>query len=332
MNIFETIENVTSRTEPYHSRFLADALNHSLKGDRSLFDAIWKLAVPQDWAIPDYAIVTAEKDLKDGRRIDIFIRCDSPQQCVVGIEVKTVEASADIAQLQKYLDDLKNNYSGYSIHIVYLTPFNRDRAGDVADRLQTVHVFEQFAQVFPDARHLSWLDLAEIPWDGNAVWRQHQEYVCKEISKPSKLKNPVLNRDLAYFFGGEAAERFRDRLSDLEIKLGEGDTEINLSEFKDVPLFATKLVNAFVILLDASEVSRNANKADRFPDKLRRPFLDSQFHEVHAALFSLSERFRYVWVEGESNYGVRTAYKNRSRGVSLVRSVGQDRLLVRQRR
>ena len=47
MNIFETIERVSGTYEPYHSRFLADALEDSLGGDRSLFDAVWRLAAPR---------------------------------------------------------------------------------------------------------------------------------------------------------------------------------------------------------------------------------------------------------------------------------------------
>lgn len=79
MNIFKTIGTVSSRSEPYHSQFLADALNDSLslKGDRSLFEGIWRLAAPHCWEVPDKALISAEKDAGDGR-IDICIRCDNP--------------------------------------------------------------------------------------------------------------------------------------------------------------------------------------------------------------------------------------------------------------
>ena len=92
------------------------------------------------------------------------------------------------------------------------------------------------------------------------------------------------------------------------------------------------LANAFKILLDTDNVSHNANRSDQFPDELRRPFLDSPYHEVHAALFGLTELFSYVWVQGKRDYGVRTAHKNHSSGVSLLRSSDTDRIVVGERR
>ena len=55
MNIFETIERATSRIERFHSQFLADSLQESLTGDRSLFDQVWTLVAPPDWQIPESA-------------------------------------------------------------------------------------------------------------------------------------------------------------------------------------------------------------------------------------------------------------------------------------
>ena len=93
MNIFETIRKVTSGYEQYHSQFLADALVESLSGDRSLFDEVWKITAPSDWEIPDHADITSEEVVERGR-VDICMRCVAPKDRVIGIEVKTVDASA----------------------------------------------------------------------------------------------------------------------------------------------------------------------------------------------------------------------------------------------
>ena len=329
MNIFETIRKVTSGIEQYHSRFLADALTDSLNGDRSLFDAVWQLVAPPDWEIPTHAVVSSEERVERGS-VDICVYCVSPHEQVVGIEVKTVDASATPGQLERYREGLVKKYPGAVIQIAYLTPFNRQRAGGAAGSRATIREFKEFCNQFPQARHISWLDVADIPWDGNFLWKQHQAYVTENISAQSKLKvNTEWNRNLSVFFGEEATHRFWEELALLGIYSGDNGASIDFAEFRgDLPSFAKSLVRAFEVLLESDNVSRNANRADAFADELRRPFLDSEYSEVHAALFQLAELRPFVWVQGQRDYGVRTAHKNHSSGVSLFRSNGPDRIMV----
>ncbi len=328
MNIFETIRKVTSGYEQYHSQFLADALVESLSGDRSLFDEVWKITAPSDWEIPDHADITSEEVVERGR-VDICIRCVAPKDRAIGIEVKTVDASAHPGQLEKYLDALEKKYPQSEIRIAYLTPFNRERAGDAAAQLRTIRVFEEFLEVFPSARHVSWLDIADIPWDCNDLWVQHQAFVVERISPKEKLRvNNASNQELAYFFGEEPVERFWDAMGILGIYEGENGAEVDLSEHsRDLPSFARELARAFEILIESDKVSGNAVKHDKFSEELRQPFLQSQYREVHATLFGLSQLFSCAWVEGKRDYGVRVAHKEkRSSGVSLLRSYGQNRI------
>ena len=51
LNIFNVINSVSSRVEPYHSAFLAAMLRWSLTSDRRLFDEFWRVAAP-DWQVP----------------------------------------------------------------------------------------------------------------------------------------------------------------------------------------------------------------------------------------------------------------------------------------
>lgn len=334
MNIFETIEKATNGIEKHHSQFLADVLEDSLNGDRSLFDDIWRLASPPSWEIPDAAMVSSEEHLERGR-IDICIRCDRPSKRVIGIEVKTTDTSARSGQLEKYHLNLNRRFPEYAIQIAYLTPFNRERAGDVADNLRTIQVFDDFHPKSPDARHMSWLDVADLPWDGNILWQQHQTYVRECISSCAKLNRSIeRNRAFSEFFGEERVALFSDSLADLGVHLGENGAEIDLSEIGDLQLrsFARSLAKAFEILLCADNVSRNAKREDNFSNELRRRFLDSPYCEIHSALFGLSELFPHVWVKGEEDYGVRTAHKKHSSGVSLVRSNGPACLKIGQPR
>lgn len=94
--------------------------------------------------------------------------------------------------------------------MAYLTPFNQQRAGDKAQALPTVKEFDEFEKAWPAvARHVSWLDVAAIPWNGNELWRQHQLYVYQHICAQDKLHRAA-NRDrsLDEFFGGECVEAF----------------------------------------------------------------------------------------------------------------------------
>lgn len=335
MNIFETIGSVTGGIERYHSQFLADALRASLSEDRSLFDGVWRLATPKDWEPPDCAGISTEEAAGEGR-IDICIKSDHPVKRIIGIEVKTLDESADFEQLEEYLDGLQDTYSEHCIQISYLTPFNRCRAGDMADRLRTVRVFDEFSKVSPAAQHLSWLDLADICWDGSDLWKQHQAYVREHISSRSLLEESSVDRDreLDTFFGKEPARGVLDKLGALKFQ-HEGDRmEIDLSAHcGNLSLFAENLVDALRILLKSDRVSRDAKRTDKFTEGQREPFLDSRYHEVHEALFGLSEQFSHVWVQGDGNYGVRTAHKDHpSNGVSLVTSQSHDRLVVVLRR
>ena len=334
MNIFETIGSVTSGIERYHSQFLADALKESLSGDRSLFDGVWCLATPRGWELPDCAEISTEAAAGEGR-IDICIRSDHPVKRIIGIEVKTQDASVESEQLEKYLCGLKETYREYCVIVSYLTPFNECRAGELANKLPAVKVFDRFREKSAAARHLSWLDVADISWDGNDIWKQHQAYVRNHISSCSHLKESSVDRDrgLVEFFGEEAERGFFNELAKLGIQRRVGGTEIELRDFcKELPHLAEKLVGALKILLNVDSVSHDVKRTDKFTEGQREPFLDSPYRKVHSALFNLSEEFCHVWVQGEGNYGVRTAHKSHRSGVSIVTSRGSDRLLVGRRR
>ena len=335
MNVFETIGRVTGGIEQYHSQFLADALKESLSGDRSLFDGVWCLATPKGWEPPDRAEIFTERTAGEGR-IDICIQSDLPVKRVVGIEVKTNDKSVESGQLEGYFDGLNKTFPEHCVQVSYLTPFNKCRAGELARELLAVEEYERFLDKSKDARHLSWLDVADISWDGNDLWKQHQAYVRNHISSCSLLKESSVDRDrrLCEFFGEEAERTLLEKLGALKFQCEGNRMEIDLSTHcKNPSWFAKNLVDALKILLRTDRVSHNAKKKDKFIEGQREPFLDSPYRAVHEALFRISEECNSVWIEGEGNYGVRTAHKDHpSSGVSLVTSRGPDRLVVALRR
>lgn len=334
VNIFQVIGETTRRIEPFHSKFLTEALRVSAKGNRSLFDTVWKLAAPESWDTPVEPKIESENMMEGGKRIDICI-FDKTRGRLLGIEVKTTKDSVKESQLEDYLMGLCKKY-GFDrndedrIAICYLTPFNCKRAGADAKSLPTIEIFNNFKKNHRNARHISWLDIAEISWDGNEIWRQHQAYVYQEISNYKKLQSFISrNRAFDGFFSPEAVESFWGALPFEGNRAADAGVTIDLSEIGNDPV---PLVKAFEILIEDEEnVAGAANRQDDFPDGLRRRFETSPFGNIHKALFALSNR-KLVWVAGKGDYGLRVAHKRHSSGVSLVTSRGERHLLVGQPR
>ena len=319
LNIFESIGRTVHRIEPFHSQFFADTLCASFKKDASFFEAVWKLLAPSHWGVPECPrIKTEERDAGSGRRIDITIK-DEAGCRVMGIEVKTSDSSAESGQLEKYQQDLRNNNKGSETAIVYLTPFNKQPGGDKPVELKSVKVFREFRG--ENAKHVSWLDVADIPWDGNLLWKQHQTYVRERISAPQTMESIVhRNRSFDEFFGEASAGHFWEALAAMGVQHTDNGAAIDLEKFEGDP---RSLVRAFEILIeDGEDLSGRAVKKSEFPEDLRRDFVRSPFGEYHEALFELSRRFKHVGLRGEKDYGLVVAHKRATKGVSLVRSQG----------
>lgn len=335
MNIFETIGNAAVRIESIHSQFLADALRKSVSegGAPSLFEGVWKLVAPACWETPSDPEISTEDKLDGNRQIDIVIVSREPARRVVGIEVKTRDGSAEEDQLERYKVGLKEKYDSFSLAMAYLTPFNRKCAGKVAESLKTVRFFEKFQSGFELSKHVSWLEVAKIPWDGNSLWEQHRAYVrdvmaTKEVLRPP---SPKRNRPLAAFFGEKPVQTLIRFLEEEDIEVGEPgeDIHIDLDQFRDDPSsFASRLCCALGVIVECGDgVSRGSNRKDKFESYHR--FRNSPFAEVHDSLFRLAKKNEYVWVGGKKDYALRIAHKNHSgHGVSLIRSVGWDGLRI----
>ena len=335
VNIFSVIGETTRRIEPFHSEYLAEALRVSAAGNRSLFDAVWKLAAPEKWNVPNEPKIVSEERLEDGKRIDICI-FDKSRDRLLGIEVKTTKASAEEGQLEAYLRGLCakyecDKYDQDRVAIAYLTPFNRERAGEYADLLPTVRIFKEFKGSFDNTKHISWLDIADIAWDGNELWRQHQAYVHQEIANQGKLQSYVSrDRSLDRFFSEPAVEKFWEALPVEGTKTPDAGVRMVL---ENIELDPARFVQALEFLvMDEENVSAGAVKHDEFPQELRQRFLDSKHRDIHRAIFEFSNRHTHVWLAGKRDYGLRVVHRRHGSGVSLLRSDGEHCLLVGQPR
>ena len=330
MNAFECENGRSELPEQFHSEFLGAAMRASLKeGERSLFVGVWKLCAPDDWKPPSHGRVVTEQRVNQGERIDICLLDDEPPGRVVGIEVKTKRASAEYGQLERYLVGLQEEFPGAGVAIAYLTPFNREQAGEDAGRLRTVEVFDKFAEKF-EGRHVSWRDVAAIEWGGGVLWSEHQAYVRNVMASDESLQRAISrNRLFDAFFGEDATDQFRMRFKQKGVDSTVSGFTLDLHEFLEDPDFIAK---ACEILIEASEGAPGMRKENELPDKSRTEFLESTYGLIHAALFDLTCRYDHVWLKGKGDYGLRVAHKKHSSGVSLVTSQGPGRLLIEQPR
>ena len=321
-NIFRVMRSVSSHVEPYHSAFLAAMLRSSLASDRRLFDAFWLMATPA-WQLPGSDVTIRTEDVIPTGRVDLTLL--EGDRRVLGVEVKTREASTTPGQLARYRAGLETKYAGRDLAMAYLTPFNSARAGAVGPALPSAEEFGKFAKTFPDSRHLSWLDLAEVDWDGGELWEQHRAYVRSEIASPRQLEKWSAggrSRRLSDFFGPAAAEEF-----DGQLQAAVGDLDgymLDLAGVHDPAAFA----GAFRVLIKSDAVAATQRRADAFDGASRERFLASATAAVHQAIFELAAEFPNVWIEGKVDYGLRVAHPDHGTGVSLLTSRGVDRVEI----
>ncbi len=289
-----------------------------------------EVAGPEKWDIPLAPKIVSEKKFADGKRIDICIFDDLCGR-VLGIEVKTTKASAEDGQLEAYLEHLRKEYDEDRVAIAYLTPFNRERAGKNACLLPTVRIFDKFSGEFSNARHVSWLDIADIAWDSNELWNQHRAYVQQKIANHASLVSYVSrNRSFYDFFSETAVEEFMYALPVEGDQIPSTGVTIDLDNFHNDP---ESLSRAFeFLIMDEDKVNQGAEKNDEFPEEARQRFLDSPYGDIHRAIFDLSTNNKHVWLSGIKDYGLRVAHRGHSSGVSLLRSKGEHCLVLGQPR
>ena len=141
--------------------------------------------------------------------------------------------------------------------------------GEAADGLPTVKMFQAFANESARAgQHVSWLDVAELSWDGRGIWRDHQAYVRDKISPNTKLSSGIVrNRTFTAFFSDEAVGMFWEALAELQVSPAEtGATRVELDRLAASP---RALARAFEILIEDRDNVSHVDRSDQFPLNLR---------------------------------------------------------------
>lgn len=334
-NAFES-RNRGQLPEVFHSEFLGVAIRTSLNGDKSLFTGILDRCALKGWVRPRDAWVETEHVLGSSQRIDILIG-DEKTGHVIGIEVKTTDETVPKKQLEDYRSKLCEKYGEENIAMVFLTPFNYDRAEaaheGAAEVMQSVEAFNEFSDDLDRVHHLSWRDLAEIDWEeGGELWKQHQEYVCGHLAADRNVTD-LFARSWSFsaLLGKKAAYEVIKLLASRGTRPYKGGVEVDLRQYGGKP---HELAAAVRTLIEQGEgVVPTKKTGGHFPDELRRDFVDTPgVGAFHWALFRIAEQFENVWLQGISDYGLRVAHRCKTGSVSLVTSRGVYRLRIGQLR
>ena len=321
MNIFKVI----GKFERIHSEYLAAVLRASYDGDRELFTQFWQLAVDSDenWPVPTAAEIKTETFLNPGR-VDITVFDRNSPRCL-GVEVKTTEASTTDGQLATYQSGLEALYRKeykrkIEVRMAYLTPFNHEHSPERATHSR--REFCAFKREHSEAVHLSWLDVACIePHVEDDLWSQHQEYVREVMCAPLSKEM----RDFGSFFDAAVMEKFWTQLEASGVGIKGEQTPFD--EISDI----NQLISALKLLINSPEANSTITKGNNVTDKVRK-HSQSIHGPKHDALFAIADKYPWVWIEGEGNYGVRVAHhKHPSSGVSLC-TVSENGVRIGQKR
>lgn len=340
--LFGVIRDVTSRVEPFHSVALAWFLDE----DRSLARAFLAAAVPAAFLeatglmdAVDELVVTPEDKLGAGDRVDLTL---VGPRGVVAVEVKTTDASATAGQLARYRDQLIERDATRGlvrpVHLVYLTPFTKASAGEVAARLATVREFDRFAQAHPGgATHLGWADVVALyPEDREglvgAAMRDHRAHVESVICGPHRLERLARSRGLEAFLGEVAVQGFFDAVEEAGVVFDDlpgADLVIPLDQG---PGARAVLCDALLALVDSAALPVRRPRTHQIGrPELLQTYCEGPFGDFHTRLFDGLAARPWAWLRGTNRLGLRVVHAEHGSGVSVCTLTGDSLRWVRVR-
>jgi hypothetical protein len=300
-------------------------LRAKLRRDVTYGVAAWDACVGADpgWPAPVVLDVFVEEHLGESRRVDLHMGSRGLGQVVV-VEVKVDESAVRAGQLLDYAYRLDRKYGVGGWRLVLLSPYTSARGAEAALVLPSVSEVEAVRAVYPTVRHLSWLDIIELPTAGvDPVWASFCEYVRQVVCRPRRQAGDTF-ATLANFFPEHVVANFAARLDIAGLEVGPNG-QVDLRRIADAKAVAA----AIATLLDSTDTTTISARSSRFDQ--RAPFLDSEWGQVHRELFRLVDSHRGAWLEGQRDYAVRVSPRKdgkRWKSVSVVRSRGMDTLLL----
>jgi hypothetical protein len=300
-------------------------LREKLQCDATYGAAAWDACVGADlgWPAPVVLDVFVEEHLGESRRVDLHMGSRRLGQVVV-FEVKVDESAVRAGQLLDYAYRLDHKYGVGGWRLVLVSPYTSTRAAGAGLVLPSVGEVEAVRAVYPTVRHLSWLDIIELPTaDVDPVWASFCEYVRRVVCRPRRQAGDTFAK-LLNFFPEDVVANFAARLDIAGVELGPNG-KVDLRRIAD----ATAVAAAIATLLDSTDTNTISARSSRFAQ--RAPFLESEWGQFHRELFRLVDSHRGAWLEGQRDYAVRVSPRKdgkRWKSVSLVRSRGTDTLLL----
>ena len=173
--------------------------------------------------------------------------------------------------------------------------------------------------------------MADINWETNELWKQHQHYVRHEIASLDILTSYARrDRSLDEFFGNVIERFWKELLVTTEV---EADTPLVI-DLEECDADPESIAAVFEILINDNEAKPpHVHRNNSFPETEQERFrMTEKYGAFHDALFKLSRKCSHVWLRGLKDYGLCMVHRRHKSGVSLVRSDGPRRLIVGQLR
>lgn len=343
INIFEIIDKVTSRIEPFHSEFLAS----SFRNDRGLLNRFlihiknkYNNESIQKFIEAEELIVKSEDSFEDYRRIDITIQ-EPKSKLIIGIEVKTSDSSVSKNQLSFYYNNLLLKYPDYNVIMVYLTPFNHENIPHTISPtlIHSITEFVEFNKQIQNSIHINWKDLVTLynnsQSNENYLYSAHKEYITSKVTDESLLIRRInsfdRNRGLAEFLGAECVETFFENLFNNNIQYDEDDKKIIFNITKNVQNYES-LINSFEILIDSEKLQKTSIKPNKVQENLIRQYEQGSNGEFFKLFFSFINNYSYLWLEGTGRIGIRASHiLHPSSGVSIF-TIDEHNVMIYKKR
>lgn len=331
-NPFYVIRRCTSRTEPFHSRFLASLISQSPDLLASILkECNWNPVPPEKYQCAE------EYDFnRSGNQIDILIGWPNlvKPEHLLGIEVKTSDHSTSSGQLQKYWDLMEDGFGNEpNRHLLYLVPYTEDCVKAVCSESKfiphAVIEYKSFTSEQPKGSErctiMGWKSMCEL--EMNAIdaleqdlavsVRQQVNYLRDKVFSDDEILRKSQNRGLDAFFkpGSDITNRLKRFIAKKQIPHKGSDKKLTFS--LDDPRYHGTLIE--IIEMMGREIDGSGNVEPSAESKsVVDKFLNGPNSKFFQSLFNFVDNNEYLYLEGKSNLGLRSTHPNhKSSGVSI---------------
>ena len=334
----------SSNIEPVHSRTLKYFLERdpAFRGDfleRFVADSFRNrngLGRGEDPLVK----VHSEDLLSGNKRIDITI--EFPMKALIGIEVKTSDASTTSGQLNDYWERLhaKKEYIHLDQFMVYITPFSATNlpSPEARERVHAIKEFEQFQSAHPECgSHANWTEVSGLyPAERDSflgcIYEHHKQFIEVSVCNPGRITLNQNARELASFLGVEVVNRFFELMEQEDVHFSTTDSKFNFDLQENEHRYEA-MVEGIRGLLESELLNKGARRNDQKNGPiLRIEYQQGRFGPFFKKLFLLFKAHPYAWLKGNKDLGLRAAHPDhKTTGVSLI-TLSRDSFSIKRNR